>query len=295
MTNIHPLGKPLQHIDLGHSRVPYYRLGHGPDVLFIHGWPLHAATFRHIAPRLADRFTCHLFDLPGTGQSEWSEASEISILDHVQSTRRVVDALGLSDYAIVAHDSGAVIARHLAASDARVRGLVLGNSEIPGYHPWQLKLLLALEQIPFGPLGFGLALQVPMIRDSNAAYGGCFHDPRFIHGEYGDLFIRPMTRSARVTLGQRRLLQGFDWRVVDALADAHRSIRAPVQLVWGAQDPYFPLERLKPTLTQYAGGARLTLIDPGKLFAHEEFPAAFAEAARGFLERCWPASVRAVS
>ena len=60
-----------------------------------------------------------------------------------------------------------------------------------------------------------------------------------------------------------------------------------MKLIWGAQDPYFPLAELKPTLIQFAGGASLSVIDPGKLFAHEEFPEQFAHETRTFLEECW--------
>src|SRR5262245_49620105 len=60
---------PTERIDVGHSRVAYYRFGSGPDLVFVHGWPLHAATFRKVVPELATAFTCHLIDLPGAGQT----------------------------------------------------------------------------------------------------------------------------------------------------------------------------------------------------------------------------------
>ena len=41
---------PTARVDLGHSKVAYYRFGSGPDLVFVHGWPLHAATFRKIVP-----------------------------------------------------------------------------------------------------------------------------------------------------------------------------------------------------------------------------------------------------
>ncbi|HKU42097.1 MAG TPA: alpha/beta hydrolase [Polyangiales bacterium] len=286
MTDLHPFGKPQQFIDLGHSRVPHYRVGRGPDLLFVHGWPLHSATFRAIVPRLADRFTCHLIDLPGTGASEWGPDSKISVLDHAQTLRSVVDRLELSDYAVIAHDSGAVFARLMAAGDARLRALVLGNTEIPGHHPPLLQMLMTLERVPFGPQLLGLGLQLRPIRWSTLAYGACFHDPAFTDGEFGRLFIAPM-RDPRVFEGQRRLLRKFDWSVVDSLRDVHARLHMPVKLIWGAQDPYFPLAKLKPTLSQYAGGASVHVIDPGKLFAHEEFAEEFARETRGFLERCW--------
>jgi pimeloyl-ACP methyl ester carboxylesterase len=255
--------------------------------LFIHGWPLYSVTFRAIVPRLSERFTCHLFDLPGTGISEWGPDAKISLVDHAQSARKVVDHLRLGDYAVVAHDSGAVIAQLLAANDSRVRGLVLGNTEIPGHHPWQLSLYVALDRLPFGPQLLGAALQVRAIRQSQLAFGFCFHDPNYVEGEFRELFLRPMRESRRNFEGQRRLIQSFSWQIVDELARTRTRIQAPTQFIWGAQDPCFPLAKLEPALSAFPGGASLAVIDPGKLFAHEEFPEVFASHAREFLETCW--------
>ena len=147
MTNTHPFGAPVELIDLGHSRVPYYRVGRGPDVFFVHGWPLHAATFRDIVPKLADRFTCHLIDLPGAGDSEWGPQSKISVRDHADSVRSVIQQIGLQDFAFVAHDSGGYIARLVAAGDARATALVMGNTEIPGHTPFGILAFIALNKL----------------------------------------------------------------------------------------------------------------------------------------------------
>ena len=45
----------------------YRRVGVGPDVLFVHGWPVSGATFRTLLPHLVDHVTCHVVDLPGAG------------------------------------------------------------------------------------------------------------------------------------------------------------------------------------------------------------------------------------
>jgi pimeloyl-ACP methyl ester carboxylesterase len=274
---------------LAHSRVPYYRVGQGPDVLLIHGWPLTSATFRKLVPRLARRYTCHLLDLPGTGASEWSEASEIGLRAHAATVRALVDRLGLSRYAIVAHDSGGGIGRVVAADDARVQGLALGNTEIAGHHPWQVRLYETLERLPLGARLFGASLRLRAVRSSPIAYGGCFADPAFAEGEFGELFVQPMLREPRVFEGQLRLVRGFDWSVLDELPQVHARLRAPVAFIWGEDDPFFPLARLRPTLAQFAAGAELHVLPRGKLFVHEEQPEAFADATERFLERVLPA------
>ena len=52
----------------------------------------------------------------------------------------------------------------------------------------------------------------------------------------------------------------------------------PVSLVWGEDDPFFPVERTRAMLPEFAGPVTLTVIPDGKLFVHEEFPVPAAEA-----------------
>jgi len=281
------LSPPTHYIDVGHSQVPHRAVGQGPDVLFVHGWPLHGATFRRLLPYLTDAFTCHLIDLPGTGFSRWDASSLISIRDHATTVQRIVAALGLKRYALVAHDSGGTVARWAAHEDDRVAGIVLGNTEIPGHHPFLLQMYLWLGALPGGQSILPRTLSVPWLRDSPFVMGGCFRDPKAAEGTFHELFIEPMIASKRTTAGQLRLLSGFDWSAVDDLAGVHRRSRAPVQLIWGTDDPFFPLDRARPMMDQFAGGAELVTIDGGKLFVHEESPAEFGGAMRPFLERCF--------
>src|SRR4051794_25267487 len=98
---------PDRFLDTGSGgEVAYWRVGSGPDVLFVHGWPVSSATFRTLLPYLADRFTCHLIDLPGAGASRFTADTPLSVANHINSVRRVLDLLELSDVAVVGHDSG---------------------------------------------------------------------------------------------------------------------------------------------------------------------------------------------
>src|SRR5690242_12099054 len=83
-------GAPHAFLDVGRSRLAYRRFGRGPDVLFLHGWPLHSATFRRVVHRLAGDFTCHLFDLPGTGQTETPEDATIDFPSHAATVRGAI-------------------------------------------------------------------------------------------------------------------------------------------------------------------------------------------------------------
>lgn len=268
------------------SRLAHRKTGSGPDVVFIHGWPLHGETFRHIVPRLESDFTCHVIDLPGTGQSEWDGATSFSIRAHAAAMLDAIQDLGLKEVAFVAHDSGGAVARLAAAELAeRCFGLVLGNTEIPAYHPPMLEVFVRLARIPGGGSLLPLTLKVPALRRSFMGFGGCFDDKSLIDGEFYGLFVEPLLSSQRVLQGQLGLARDFDWSVLDNMAETHARIKAPVSLIWGVDDPWFPVGKARRMMPQFTGGAEFHEISPGKLFIHEEKPDIWAGHARRFLER----------
>src|SRR5262245_20660991 len=264
----------------------YRRTGSGPDVMFVHGWPLHGETFRHIVPRLASQFTCHVIDLPGTGRSAWTPSTPINLHAHRDAVLRAVDALGLSLVAFVAHDSGGAIARLAAAElGARCSGLVLGNTELPNHRPAMLAVFVALVKLPIGRWLLSRVLRSRRLRRSRIGFAGCFHDRDLIDGEFRTLFVEPLLASPRALTGQLALLRHADWSVLGSLEAVHARISAPVQLIWGVDDPWFRLAHARRMVEQFPGGAELTELAPGKLFVHEERPDAWAAIARRFLER----------
>lgn len=281
--------KPHQFIDVGHSQLAAYRFGSGPDVVLVHGWPLSAATYRHVVDDLKRSFTCHLIDLPGAGQTVTSAESPIELRAHSDTLRAAIDALGLDRYALIGHDSGGFVARRVAASDARVTGLVLSNTEIPGHTP---PLLLAYMLVARS--GLGGALLRPILasrwaRHSPLGFGGCFVDPAYADGDFHDLFIRPLLESPRAMDGALALLQNADHRTLRDLDVTHRDIRVPVQLLWGTDDPWFPLAKARRMARGFGGPTELHEIPGGKLFVHEDRAREVSRHAAGFLASCFEA------
>lgn len=279
-----PLGAPTRMLELGDCALPYWRIGSGPDVVLVHGWPLDSRTWRHLVPQLSQHYTCHLIDLPGAGQSRWTRDTRIGLRENATTLLRAIDAMGLSSYALIGHDSGATFARFVAAEDpARVRALVLGNTEIPGHHPWQIKVFQAAGRIPGGTALLVAGLRFRLGRRSPLGLGGCFVDPDVAEGEFLQLFLEPLFRDRRKVAGQMRLGENLDFAVMDELATAHAAITAPTRYIWGAEDPWFPLAKAREMVGQMGGPADLVTISPGKLFVHEEFPDAFHALAEPFL------------
>src|SRR5262249_54812984 len=182
-----------------------------------------------------------LIDLPGTGHSEWD--GPIDLASHATTLRKAIDALGLSRYALLAHDSGGVVAWLLPADDSRVQGLVMGNSEIPGHRPWLVQLYAWAAKRPRIAALVLSTMRFSAIRRSFLAFGGIFRDPAFVDGDFGDWFVRPLIGSRRVAEGQMALLRNLDFGLIDGLDAVHARIGAPVLCIWGADDPFFPVAK----------------------------------------------------
>jgi pimeloyl-ACP methyl ester carboxylesterase len=268
---------PERFLDVDAGAVAYRKVGAGPDVLFVHGWPVSGATFRTLLPYLADQVTCHLIDLPGAGSSRFDAATTLTVREHVRSVRRVLDLLELDRVAVVGHDSGGLIARHALAGDPRVRAMGLINTEQAGHVSWRFRSFLAIRHLPALGAALGWLVGQPRLRRSPLVLGDAFADPSLLDGEFDEFFLRPLHTSRAHRDAAARVLRSFDYRLIDELGALHRRITVPVQLVWGDRDPFFPLPWTRQMVATFPD-ARLAVIEGAGLFSHEERPAEVAQA-----------------
>lgn len=275
----------LETFEVGDARMPYRRYGKGPDLLLVHGFPLSGYTWRHVLPALAARHTCHVIDLAGLGQSEWNEKTDFTFEGHARRLMSLVEQLGLKRYDLLAQDTGATVTRCLALMDGlRAGRQVMINTEIPGHRPPWIVEYQVLMRLPFTPWVFRQLLKSRTFNRSPMAFGGCFANLDLIDGDFHARFIEPCTIHPRRVEGLRDYLIGANWPTVDAFATRHAEFREPVLLLWGEDDPTFPLPRAKAMLPQFRD-ARLVTIPRAKLLPQEEQPEAVAQAVLEFLQR----------
>ncbi len=109
--------------------------GDGPPLLLLHGYAQTNVMWHRVAPRLAERFTLVLADLPGYG---WSAVPE-SGADHAPYDKRsmakamieVMEKIGFARFNLAGHDRGGRVAYRLALD-----------------HPGRLSKLAVLDIIP---------------------------------------------------------------------------------------------------------------------------------------------------
>ena len=277
------IGSALRYVDLGHCKLAYRMVGSGPPLLMVHGYPLSGLTFRHIAPGLADKFTCFIPDLPGLGETRWTEQTDFNFSAQAETLRAFVDSMGLSSYSIIAHDTGATIARRLSLIDAsRVTKMVLIGTEIPEHRPPWIPFFQKIGD-PKKTGVFKFLMSKRWFRQSSAGFGGTFKDLSLIEGEFYDLFIAPVLASDRKISGGTRFLLGIDWALVDDLKRDHAKIKAPVLLVWGEEDTVFPVKEARAMAAQLGDCRGFVTVPGARLFVQEEKPEAVTKIARDFL------------
>lgn len=247
--------------------------GNGPALVFIHGFPTHGYTWRKLLPALAESYRCYVIDLPGMGDSDWIDRSDFSFTMQAARIAKLFDSLGIAQCGLIAHDTGATIARVVAANNPdRVTRLVAFNTEIPEHRPPWISTYQTLAAIPGANLAFRLTMRSKMWLRSSMGAQQFYSDKSLLNmAENIDPYISPVTQSARRMEGLLKYLRGIEWPVVDGMKTMHRKITADTLFIWGQDDKTFPLEAAKVMPPQFNGNAKLVPIH-GALLPHEESP-----------------------
>lgn len=115
------------------------------------------------------------------------------------------------------------------------------------------------------------------VRRNPLVFGKAFDDPSLLQGEFDEFFLRPIHTSQDRRDAAVRVLDSFSMQHIHRLTEIHQRIDAPVQMVWGRHDAFFPVVGAQQAVPTFRD-ARLAVIDGAGLFSHEERPAEVARA-----------------
>jgi pimeloyl-ACP methyl ester carboxylesterase len=236
----------------GGKRLRVARLGSGPPLVLLHGYPENLQLFCELAPRLAGRFEVIAFDWPGMGWSDgWpGGTTPLHMAERIRKLQQIWD---LPPLTLVGNDMGGqpalAFAARFPAETARVvvmNSLLFGEEETS----WEIRVLrkfgwnrLILRRFPravfrraertFLPPGTSL--------------------PSDLRVDFWEAFRRPEVRTFVV-----RLCAGYQGRLA-SLPQLYAEIRAPALALWGERDRHFPpvhARKLQATLP----GARVEIL-----------------------------------
>jgi pimeloyl-ACP methyl ester carboxylesterase len=239
-------------LKLGSLRVHHMHGGRGTPVLFIHGLGSSGyMEWRFNLESAAGRHRVYAPDLPGFGRSEKPRA-RYSVPYFTRFIERYMDDRGLRSAAVVGASLGGRIALELALKHPkRVRKLVLVNTLGLGRPNMQLSYgLMTLPRVGEAVMKFaGDALRwapKPMIRRVAARYAGASGNlKRHMDDDYfanlRELYAAEGYPGAYLTTIRSLITPKAVMAADHDLSNRLGEIKMPVQLIWGANDPLFPV------------------------------------------------------
>jgi haloacetate dehalogenase len=236
-------------VDTGETRIFVRWGGAGPPLLLLHGFPETHLMWRHVAPRLAARFTVVCADLRGYGASGCPPSAP----DHAPYTKRalardlvaVMARLGFPRFSVAGHDRGGRVGYRLALDHPAAVARLAVLDVVPTADVWQrADARLALAFWPWSllaqpePLPERLVLAAP---DAvvDAALGGWGSPAAAFGPEVRQAYVRALGSPEHVhaVCEEYRAAATLDRDHDAADRSAGRRIRCPVLALWSARGP----------------------------------------------------------
>lgn len=226
-----------RYVDTAVARFRYATIGSGTPVLLLPGSGGWRLTFQTAAEVLAEHHTVFALDPPGQGLTEVVDPDFGYDTDAIaQSIASFLDAVGLERTAIVGHSWGGGFALRFAQllPERVTRLALLGPSGLDVKDAWEFRLL----RVPIlGELAVRLQSMAVVRHLLRKSFVHRERIPEQLIGRVvHEMKSRP-DRAARLR-DMLRVERSVSWAKTEA--DLHL-VRAPVLLLWGNQDRYFPV------------------------------------------------------
>jgi len=280
----------LQHVSIHGHRVAFRGGGSGPVILLVHGMAGSSATWTHVLPALARRFTVIAPDMLGHGESGKPRRGEYSLGAHANMLRDLLHVLGHDHATVVGQSLGGGVAMQFAYQfPDRCERLALVSSGGLGR---EVNALLRALTFPGAEYVFPLVC-APHWRDAGsriAAWLGAIGlraAPAIeeIWRSYSSLADADTRRAFFRTLHAVIDLGG---QAVSATDRLYLACQMPTLIVWGADDPIIPASHAAAAHDAMPG-SRLVIFDGVGHFPHCEDPERFVDALVDFIAATEPA------
>ena len=269
--------------------------GKGPPLLLLHGYSSTHVMWHKVAPRLDDRFTLVIADLPGYGWSDMPESDK----DHTPYTKRAMakalveamERLGYVHFALAGHDRGGRVSYRLALDHPGRLSRLAVLDILPTYNYWErINRLYALkiyhwtflaqlypfpETLILGNPDF--FLKEKMASQTKSKTLAAFDPQAMAH------YLAPFRDPSRVHAMCEDYRAGAyaDYDIDKADVDAAKKITVPMLALWGDAGIAAAAATPRDTWTSWATNVRGAPVDCGHFLA-EENPGATAKLLREF-------------
>jgi pimeloyl-ACP methyl ester carboxylesterase len=240
-----PQGRPpllqIHDVPVGRHHISSLTMGHGPDVLLLHGLGGTRASLFAAAAALGQRYRVHAPDLPGFGSSSKPARAPYNARWYAETMLAFMDAQDISHAHVVGNSMGGRIAIEMGLMEPeRVRSLGLLCPAVAwvkrGFHP-----LVRLLRPEFGLLPHGFT------RNTVAGqFWSLFYDRDLVDPEVGELMVDEFRRIYHSAGARLAFLASARNIYLEAPYGRHgfyprlAELRPPALFIWGTHDGLVP-------------------------------------------------------
>jgi pimeloyl-ACP methyl ester carboxylesterase len=240
-----PGGRPpllqIHDVPVGRHHVSSLTMGHGPDVLLLHGLGGTRASLFATAAALSQRYRVHAVDLPGFGSSSKPARAPYNARWYAETMLDFMDAQGIATTHVVGNSMGGRIAIELGLMEPeRIRSLGLLCPAVAwikrGFHP-----LVRMLRPEFGLLPHGFT------RNTVAGqFWSLFCDRDLIDPDVAELMVDEFRRIYHSAGARLAFLASARNIYLEAPYGRHgfyprlAELRPPALFIWGTHDNLIP-------------------------------------------------------
>ncbi|CAD6556141.1 alpha/beta fold hydrolase [Paraburkholderia metrosideri] len=257
--------------------VRYQVTGNGPPLVLVHGTPFSSYVWHRIAPYLAQTRTVYYYDLLGYGQSEQRDGQDVSLGVQNGLLKELLAHWALINPDVIAHDFGGATS---------LRAHLLDQCEY--------RSLTLIDPVAIAPWGSPFVRHVREHIDAFTGLPPYIHEAvvkAYVRGaiarEIADAELAPYVAPWLGATGQAafyRQIAQMDQRYTDEVEARYSQIRCPVQILWGEQDQWIPLERGRQLADTIPAARFYAVPNAGHLMQEDAPEAIVAAALRWFSE-----------
>jgi len=269
---------PASYVDTG---------GSGRPVLFVHGVGTSSYLWRHAIELLDGERRCVALDLPLHGYTPAAAAQDFTLPGLARFVADCCDALELTDFDMVANDTGGAVTQVFAAGHPeRLHTLTLTNCEAHDNVPPKA----LLPAVWLAHLGLHARLAPRLMAPGNPrtrkrVYGRTYQDITKLPEDIARFWLESQAGTAEAARQSQRLLTSLHARDLLAVEPALARLQVPTLIVWGTDDIFFRRKWAYWLRDTIPGATEVVEIDGGRLFFPDERAAELTAA----LRRHWAA------
>ncbi|MEJ8571880.1 alpha/beta hydrolase [Microbaculum marinum] len=240
------------------GRVAAGSAGDGPALVLAHGWPWSSYSWHRVLPRLAENFRVHWYDMPGFGQSEMKPGQRTGLDVQGEIFSAMLDHWNLRKPRVVAHDFGGAIT---------LRAHLL--------HGCEYDRLVLMNVVAMRPWGSAFFDHVGRYTEAFSGLPPHIHEAvvrAYIKGALvGELLPEDLEALVAPWLSENGRISFYnqfaqaDERYTAEIEPMFGSVRCPVRILWGEDDPWIPLERGRSLHSRMPGSEFATMPGLGHL------------------------------